>query len=239
MSEHLRYSVGGQEAAFEPGTVPKWLIDVVFEQERSVLEDLLSVLQTDHVFYDIGANYGLYTGFGGQVVTEGTVAAFEPYPPNVAALERTVEINNLSNAEIYDVALSDTAGSREFTAPQSEHFATATFTSDADHPERSHVRTVRGDDFAAKQNIPAPSVVKIDVEGAEPVVLDGMESLLEQEGCRHVFCELHPPDEDAAHVRSIANYGSSVDEIVDRFESWGYEVDLSTREEQLHLWARS
>lgn len=239
MSEHHRYSVGGREAVFEPVTVPEWLIDVVFEQERAVLEDLLSVLRREHVFYDIGANYGLYTGFGGQVVTEGTVVAFEPYPPNVAALERTVEINGLSNAAIYDVALSSTSGSREFAPPQSERFATATFTSDGDHPESFHVRTVRADDFIAEQNIPAPSVVKIDVEGAEPVVLDGMESLLEREGCRHVFCELHPPDEDAAHVRSIADYGSSVDEIVDRFESWGYEVDLSTREGQLHLWARS
>lgn len=56
--------------------------------ESIVLSDLLRELRADDVFYDIGANTGLYTLFAAKNCLQGSVVAFEPYPPNSDLLRR-------------------------------------------------------------------------------------------------------------------------------------------------------
>jgi len=71
---------------------------------------------------------------------------------------------------------------------------------------------------------PEPNVVKIDVEGAEPLVIDGLEDALSFETCRLVYCEVHLPGVDKRP--SIKDFGATTDELRDRFEELGFTVEI-------------
>jgi len=75
------------------------------------------------------------------------------------------------------------------------------------------VEMMDGDSIPAQYDIPSPSIVKIDVEGAELEVLKGLSKLLS--GCRLIYCEVHPDRLD--------HFGADVDEVESFIESQGFE----------------
>jgi len=54
-----------------------------FTSERKNLSAVLSELRHEDVFYDIGANTGLFSIFADKKIQSGEIVGFEPYPPNV------------------------------------------------------------------------------------------------------------------------------------------------------------
>lgn len=262
------FSFCGETVDVDTSTVPQPIVESVFTHdrytvERGSLEFILSGLNPDDVFFDVGAMYGLYTGFAGQILTDGTVVAFEPYPRNLDALERTVELNGLSNVDIRDVALSDTTGVEEFESPSLEYHvqqiaamrarrqsrpesgATSPVVPDAEESVTNFsVETQSGDSLVEAGELPQPNVVKIDVEGAEPLVVDGLSETLAREACRLLVCEIHPPvderDDPAGSnsERSVADYNSTVDELVRDIERLGFETELEHGDGYLHLRGR-
>jgi len=81
-SEMIVYEASGAKAKLhQTDHVPTNL------PERSVTEDLIDNLSADNVFYDLGANRGLYTCLAGDIVEDGEVHAFEPNPVAVSDLE--------------------------------------------------------------------------------------------------------------------------------------------------------
>jgi len=268
MEDNYTFSFSGETVAFDTSMVPRPVVESVFTHdlytaERESLECLLSRLRPDDVFFDVGAMYGLYTGFAGQTLTEGSVVAFEPYPRNLEALERTVELNGLSNVDIQGVALSDTSGVEEFESPslefhtkqlaamrarrtiRSEGETTApSMPDDESRLARFSVETRPGDRLVETGAVPPPTVVKIDVEGAEPLVVDGLSETLARDDCRLLVCEIHPPAEDETTTphdyspRSLTAYGSTVDELVGDIERLGFETELERGDGYLHLRGR-
>ena len=220
MADSVTCPFGGRTVEFDTSTVPQPVVESVFTHdrytvERGRLEFVLSGLNPDDVFFDVGAMYGLYTGFAGRELTDGTVVAFEPYPRNLEALERTVELNGLSNVDIREVALGDTTGVEEFESPSLEYHvqqiaamrvrrrstpesgATAPAAPDAGESVTNFsVETRPGDSLVEAGELPQPNVVKIDVEGAEPLVVDGLSETLTREACRLLVCEIHPPADE-------------------------------------------
>lgn len=248
--------------------MPRPVVESVFTHdlyaaERGSVEFILSGLRPDDVFFDVGAMYGLYTGFAGQTLTDGTVVAFEPYPRNLEALERTVELNGLSNVDIQDVALSDTAGVEEFESPSLAYHTDRLAAMRARASSRSEgernapsmpddesrvaqfsVETRPGDRLVETGAVPPPTVVKIDVEGAEPLVVEGLRETLARDDCRLLVCEIHPLAEEERTTphdhspRSLAAYGSTVDELVGDIERLGFETELERGDGYLHLRGR-
>jgi FkbM family methyltransferase len=119
------------------------------------------------VVFDIGANVGIYTLlFADRVGPAGRVVAFEPAPRNVAYLRKHLALNSVSNVEIVDAAVSDAVGSSSFDD---------TADSCAGRLESTgalRVRTTTIDHFVQGSGL-HPSLIKIDVEGAEGDVLHG------------------------------------------------------------------
>lgn len=265
MADSDKFSFAGETVRFDTSTVPQPVVESVFTHdlytaERGSLEFILSGLNADDVFFDVGAMYGLYTGFAGQILTNGTVVAFEPFPRNLEALERTVELNGLSHVDIREVALSDTAGVAEFESPSleyhvqqiaamrargSSHSKDKTTAPSMPDEESSIARfstqTRRGDRLVEAGNIPQPNVVKIDVEGAEPLVIDGLSETLARDDCRLLVCEIHLPAEEESTTphdyspRSVTAYGLTVDELVHDIEQLGFETEVEHGDGYLHL----
>jgi FkbM family methyltransferase len=130
--------------------------------------------------YDIGANLGYLALASAQMVgAGGRVFAFEADPRNVEALRRTVRDNRVSNVSIEAKAVAESSGTLEFaTFP----YLLVGRIADEATPRDAQIRSVESvslDDFVAHGN-PAPSLLKIDVEGAEARVLAGAENLLHE-----------------------------------------------------------
>lgn len=146
--------------------------------------ELTSAVRRGDCVWDVGANMGLYTSrFLDQVGSDGTVVAFEPSP---ACARHIAALGNEPRLLVAPIALTDYDGSALFsiadgeTAP-SNHITTST---DRSYP----VRCSRGTSLV-KDGWPPPHVIKIDVEGYEGEVLDGIVELLQT--VRPVFIEVH------------------------------------------------
>jgi FkbM family methyltransferase len=132
-------------------------------------------LHTGNIVYDVGAHAGFYTLLASHIVgPAGRVFAFEPLPRNVRYLKRHVELNRAKNAIIIEAAVTDASGTCSFLE------LPASLEGHISSEGRLSVRSVSLDDLFTSGSIPAPDVIKIDVEGAETMVLAGASALLER-----------------------------------------------------------
>ena len=129
--------------------------------------------------FDIGANVGLHTGLLSRLAgPTGRVYAFEPNPLLASCLERTVA--GLSNARLYGVALSDTEADAMLYIPADHTMASlADWTRGRSETSSQQVPCPQAalDAVIARDGLPAPDVVKCDVEGAELRVFGAQHTL--------------------------------------------------------------
>jgi FkbM family methyltransferase len=123
----------------------------------------------DGICLDIGANVGFYTLLFARYAKH--VFAFEPLPRNVSYLWRTIQINKLGNVTVVPWAVSDSTTLLKFQ--EGEDVGTGRLYRTGKQP----VVTVTCDDFVNNYGV-VPSLLKIDVEGAEMHVLRGARDLL-------------------------------------------------------------
>ena len=215
------FTVGGTTAEFYT-TTPNEFFAVRDYPEVDVIADILSSLRPDDVFYDIGANIGVFSCFVASNV-EPDVIAFEPEPKNAARLRENARLNHASIV-VHEVALSDANETQELGIT---HFDGVHQTGPAGHSfvengdavdDIISIESVIGDEYIEEHELPIPTVVKIDVEGAEGAVLSGLESTLSHPDCRTVYCEVH---EDRLHAQ-----GRSVADIKDKLTSMGFAIDI-------------
>ena len=147
-------------------------------EERELLIGLLRANDCRH-FWDVGANFGLFTFFLRAAAPDLKVEAFEPDPDYLALLERTVEDHGLDRVRVHAVALSDHEGSARFqrdlvtgaTGGLSQAGRTpGTLEPNWDSPTIEVATSTIDVESAA---LGPPDLIKIDVEGAELEVLRG------------------------------------------------------------------
>jgi len=154
----------------------------LYETERSLHGLLLSDLRLTDVFWDVGAHLGMYTLLIGKYLHDGMVVAFEPDPVVARFLKKNIALNNLNNVSVVEKALWNT-DDFEFFDP-----AYGVITN---HIEKAQiVECVRAHTLVTGGKVPAPNVVKIDVEGGEFQVLCGFGELLNN--IRILIIEVHP-----------------------------------------------
>lgn len=186
--------------------------------ERETLMDLLSDVSEGEVFYDIGANVGIYSCLVGSAGKDCDVYSFEPHPVNVDALERNLMQNGVES-EIFQLALADEEGTFELSSEGSEaglgeHSLDTTGTESTVPVEVKQLDTLR-----EERDLPIPNVVKIDVEGAELDVVEGATDTFSEPECRTIYCEVHP--------ERIESFGGSYDTLKDRLTDLGFHLEIS------------
>ena len=148
--------------------------------ELPVQTALAEQIKPGSVFYDVGANIGFFTIIGRRLVTSaGRVVAFEAVPENAQVVERNCALNGFEDVQVVAKAVSNAGGSG--TLVLSSHDGGAALqdsTDQAGTTETIVVELVSLDDFVAQHPALAPNLVKIDVEGAELLVLQGMAKVL-------------------------------------------------------------
>jgi FkbM family methyltransferase len=174
--------------------------------EPPVQEALRRLLAPSHVFYDVGANIGFFTILGARLVGPGgRVVAFEPVPSCARAVTRNIELNGFDHAEIREEAVGAAGGRARLLVVGEASWSHLESTGrHADVRDEIEVTVVSIDELVANGTIPAPDVVKIDIEGAELQAIEGMRGVLE----RHrpaIVCELH--DTNEAFVALMDQFG--------------------------------
>ena len=127
-----------------------------------------------------------------------TVAVFEPLPDNQAQIRRVIELNPGLPIKLFSCALADTVGETKFTVmPESSmgKLGHSTFDSGDAAAGSINVRIETIDGLIAAGQIEPAQLVKIDVEGAEFLVLQGAQELIRQH---------HPIIYIEAHSRVLA-----------------------------------
>jgi FkbM family methyltransferase len=148
----------------------------VWEPEN--LQVLYSFLRPETVFLDIGANVGYFAiALANRLGPGGHVLAFEPHPDLVGLMERSIQLNGLENVvKVHQCAVSDHDGMVQLFYPDA-HLGQGSISRAAAVPGRTlSVQARRLDDFLPQDM--TVDLVKIDVEGHELGVLQGMRNVL-------------------------------------------------------------
>ena len=143
--------------------------------------------------WDVGANVGLYTTqFSARLCGNGKVIAFEPVPACFEELqERTKNISNISSV---NVAMGAEDGEVTMMLDDEDLAATHQVVSNGPKFKNSRhcVVSVRSAASLVNDNQDRfPNVIKIDVEGYEGAVFDGLETLLTDTRLRCIGIEVH------------------------------------------------
>jgi FkbM family methyltransferase len=160
----------------------------LFTKESGTCAWILEEVQAGDVFYDIGANIGLYTILAGrQVGPHGKVYGFEPHGPNFARLLDNVALNGLQNVVTpCSVALHDQPGFFAFNYVSAEagsadsQLATRQRSAEIEYrPEIAELKYASSiDALLDARALEPPHHVKLDVDGNELFILRGMARLL-------------------------------------------------------------
>jgi FkbM family methyltransferase len=187
--------------------------------------DLVStLLEGIQLFVDVGAHYGFYTLLAAKQSSSLEVLSFEPTPETCQVLARNVALNGLKNVVVQQTALSDKDGRASFNISLSSD-------SCGFHPNPLAL-PLRQLEVAAKSldsllagRAPCPTLVKMDTEGHELAVLQGLSSTIARFPELQLLIEFNPLMQKAA--------GYAEDALLSHLQTLGYKVfllDEKTRE---------
>ena len=181
------------------------------------------------IVLDVGTNIGFVTLMASKRVgNAGHVYAFEPNPHLVSRLKESLRLNNIANVTIFETALGDRVGKVELIG--GEHHGTNRISVGVDSAKGTEVDLSLCDDLVNGLLPPNASVmVKIDVEGAEFLVLKGMQELMKRPNTRF-FVEL---GDDHSKI-----FGYSANDVFQLFAKNGYSayfVHLSPFRDSLRI----
>ena len=186
--------------------------------EGFMLGGLLRLVRPGDVVYDIGANIGLYTRFLIQSFQAKQVCAFEPMEHNRVLLAENLSIAGCAaQVTIIPSAVGDQEGTADF---QVDDLNSGTGVLDAvTHGGASQARSQYGlppvtvrvpisrlDRLIEARSLPFPDVIKIDVEGAEAMVLAGAKNVLLSREPRLVI-ELHGAEVTRQALQTLWDLG--------------------------------
>lgn len=150
--------------------------------EKEFAERLARATKNGAVCLDVGAYRGYFSGVM-AVHGAGEVHCFEPNPENVAKLQRLAELNPNLTLRVHQLALGDADGETEFVLMSEDtmgKLAESSFQRERSAGSRFKVKVSKLDTLVSEGGVPLPSLIKVDVEGAEKMFLDGAAATIEQ-----------------------------------------------------------
>jgi FkbM family methyltransferase len=191
-------------------------IDVLFDASTAIADDRartllskepstikwLDSMTSSDVLYDVGANVGVYSIYSALVIGVRTYA-FEPDGRNFGILCRNTDLNKLSGKLTpFCLGVSNSSGAdilhaRPGLGGESEHSMEAP----DDTSYLQGIMKVRLDEFAKSPGIACPTMIKIDIDGLEPLVIEGLGDLVKASSLRGINIELNRTIE--AHCETL------------------------------------
>ncbi len=193
-SKRVEGQIGGFAYQFDFSDELQWQMYFgLYDQAGTTL--MSKILRPGDVFFDVGANVGYYALQAARLVGDaGEVHAFEPIPANAERIQTAVQRNGLRNVYLNQVAVGDAPGTLELYlgGEGAENSGWASVVPSERRPIAYNVPKLSLDQYVTERGIKSVRFIKLDVEGAEPDVIAGMEALLERDDAPDLLCEVNP-----------------------------------------------
>jgi len=201
----------------------EYRINSIFQKEPETIAWIDSICNSDSVFYDIGANIGIYTLYMNYKNPMMQMFCFEPVQNNFNSLQNNIILNNAKNVHPFNIALSN------------NNMITNLFISDTRNGNSGAQIEApineKGESFEVKKiekilsfqldylvnnlNFPQPNFIKIDVDGHENEILNGMKVTLENEQLKSLLIEFNDDNQFQKWQSVFNKIGLFIDEKFD------------------------
>lgn len=208
---------------FVPNQLLEWRVDTYFSKEPETLEWIDSFQQKENlIFWDIGANIGLYSIYNSLKHPKSTTIAFEPSSSNLRVLTRNISINNLEkNIKVVPTPLTNKKNIfQEMKEGQFvEGGALNSFGEKFDFEGKVFKPTMKYNLLGTTMNyfiensiLDIPDYVKIDVDGIEHLILQGGDKFLNNEKVKSLSVEINE------------NFKELYDKVLNLMEKFNFKI---------------
>lgn len=205
--------------------------------EPDITAYIKSALSSGDTFIDVGANIGYYSLLASSLVGKtGNVVAVEASPRIYNILLKNLDLNHATNVRTVNVAASDTSGRLPIFEALPENLGqTTTVKSFADRNHCTLTGTVEAlplTEILTPAEVQRARIVKIDVEGAERMVAQGLLPVLcDTRDDIEIVMEISPDD--------LALQGGTADELIGKFTSLGFNAYSVNTDYSMKSYVRS
>jgi FkbM family methyltransferase len=225
----LRRMLHGLVKKFIPTSINLYGVTVLLNQNDAVVSGSLALgcYETRLLAYfaaeikpgmfvvDVGANIGLYALVAAKLVGDsGVVLAVEPCDENISFVRRSAELNGLQNVTLVQEAVGDKAGEAALFI-NNENLADHRIFQDGDRAYKTVM--IRPLDAIVEAVSSRPvDIIKIDIQGAEDLAINGIRRVLLKNPSAKVFMEFWP--------WGITKAGGSPQRVLDGIQSCNFSI---------------
>jgi FkbM family methyltransferase len=149
------------------------------EWEPHIAKTCQRLLRTSDVFFDIGANAGCISLDARALIGEGVrMCLFEPQPSLSNSIRKSIAANRFNNIQVFEILLGNYDGIGELYL--TSHAIHASIIPREDTFNKIRLPICKVDTLIAAGRCPPPDIIKMDTEGAELQILDGMRKTLKE-----------------------------------------------------------
>tara|TARA_B100000795_G_scaffold236636_1_gene196861 strand:+ start:1505 stop:2371 length:867 start_codon:yes stop_codon:yes gene_type:complete len=208
---------------FVPNQVTNWRVDTYFTKEPETLQWIDSFEKKENlIFWDIGANIGLYSIYNSIKNPNSTTVAFEPSSSNLRVLTRNISINNLDRS-IKVVPIPLTNKQNIFQQMKEERFIEGgglnSFGEKFDLEEKNFEPKMKYNLLGTTMNyfiensiLDIPDYIKIDVDGIEHLILEGGDKFLNNEKVKSLSIEMNE------------NFKTQYEKVLNLMENYKFKI---------------
>ncbi len=205
---------------YTPNSLCMYRAESFSNKEPETLEWIEEFGKDKGILFDIGANIGLYSIYHAKL-NNGKCVAFEPSCFNLKLLTKNININNCQELiSVISNPLSDNNGFSQFRYGSNiEGGALSAFGVDFDHngecfntETNSNILGFTLDWMLDNSLIEVPTIVKVDVDGIEHMILKGARNVLSHTDCKSILIEVNDDfGEQSKNVQALlTEYGYSL-----------------------------
>jgi FkbM family methyltransferase len=180
--------------------------------EREIIGNLLKQIFPGDIIMDVGANIGTHTIlFSKKSERIGKVISIEPNRKSSGRLKENILLNQLENVQVFDGGLGSKDAMKLLLVGEEPSYGKSHIWSAGDSKSSAvEIKVTKGDNLVSRSLSAIPNVIKIDVEGYEKEVVEGLRTTLEHPECRVVMCEYNKiPNPDLIVEKGFTIFSSS------------------------------
>ena len=198
---YLKKNISNKKISFfTPSELIKWRVKTILDKEPETIS-WINEFKDRSIFWDIGANVGLYSIYAASKRKRIKVFSFEPSSSNLRTLSRNISINNLQN-KINIVPFALSKNKNKFLLLKESSFneggalnsfgVNYNFSGKKFFSKNSYNTFGTSLDNLIKLKIlKVPNYIKIDVDGIEDLILAGAKNLLLNKKIKSILIEIN------------------------------------------------
>lgn len=160
--------------------------------EKPVGDLLKKLLRPGNTFVDVGANIGYFSLLASGNFPRGRIISLEPVSKSFEALKANIALNKINNIEAFNIAAGKTEETSTIYLAGDDNTGMSSLHQPENYSGQTEmVKVTRLDQLAVDLKLEQIDVIKIDVEGYELAVLEGMKEVMEKFR-PHILLELNP-----------------------------------------------